>query len=907
MANSINTNIAAYFAQQNIGKASAAAQTSVSRLSSGNFITKASDDVARLSIGTSFSTTVRTLKQALVNASQGVSLLQVADGALGQVTELLQRQKTLAVQASSGNLSNTDRGFLNQEFQALTQQIDFISQTASFNGVNLLNGSLSTTSTVTSNASDSAKSEIRVTALAWTAGQTLILNGVTVTGATSPSGAGDFQHASTIAQTLDNLVAYLNDPSGSNLSAANKLLIGKASYAREGNTLVITSRAGGDLSEFYRVDNGLTTTSAVNGTSNVVVTGGKGGELITNTNALAVANIDSDISTGATGITTVFAEAAITHDGVTVATVADGDSLRSIMNKVNATTSTTGVSAFITGSSNAYVLSFRTTTTAATGAVVNTGNTGITFTAATANTIMSLDGGGASGLGQGSTIGIGSTGGSFSILTDQTQQYARSVISFPEIAAGDLTNSTNFGTARDITIEGQVFTFTQTAKTAKAQSEITIGSTLQETLDNAVEAINSFYGTAQTNYALQQIQARREGNSIVIESKLTGNALDIDGNALTVATTSSISGTSVSSANLSNASNNGGIDASGVMNDAFVGVITGFEGSYSSANTVDLSITVGGITYSADGVTTNPTSDTEVRFYSDNGGYFSATLRKNQGVAVSSSADVDTFVKKLDAAFAGVTFSQKRDISTYSPSGNLLGSSFKLQASDFEGVKLEGLSVSAPAGSNPNGSISFTLNGETYTSQSALGTQLGAYSITRFVSASDANKYLEFKNGATALSLASAEDAKTLETNLKQALGVTEGASSLSFQIGTSASESLGVSIASASTSTLFNGQVLSIGTLADASAASDAIDAALATVTSIRASVGALQSRFNFASANIQISVQNQDASRSELLDTDIAAESTSYATAQVQLQAGISVLAQANQQLQSLLKLLG
>ena len=152
MANSINTNISAYFAQANIAKASSAASTSVSRLSSGNFITKASDDVARLSIGTSFSTTVRTLRQALVNASQGVSLLQVADGALGQVTEILQRQKTLSVQASSGNLSDSDRSFLNQEFQALTAQIDFISQTSSFNGVKLLNGDLSTSSRLDSSA-----------------------------------------------------------------------------------------------------------------------------------------------------------------------------------------------------------------------------------------------------------------------------------------------------------------------------------------------------------------------------------------------------------------------------------------------------------------------------------------------------------------------------------------------------------------------------------------------------------------------------------------------------------------------------------------------------------------------------------------------------------------------------------
>ena len=84
-------------------------------------------------------------------------------------------------------------------------------------------------------------------------------------------------------------------------------------------------------------------------------------------------------------------------------------------------------------------------------------------------------------------------------------------------------------------------------------------------------------------------------------------------------------------------------------------------------------------------------------------------------------------------------------------------------------------------------------------------------------------------------------------------------------------------------------------------------IDAAIDAVTSVRADVGALQSRFDFAAANVESSIQNQDAARGVLLDTDVAAESTAYATSQVQLQAGIAVLAQANLLPQNLLKLIG
>lgn len=145
--NSINTNIAAYSAQGNISRASGNASASIARLSSGNRITKASDDVAALSIGTSLRTGVTTLKTALLNASQGSSLLQVADGALAQLSEILQRQKAIAVQAGSGSLGSAERGFLNQEFQNLTKEIDRITGSTNFNGVTLLNGGLGTSVT----------------------------------------------------------------------------------------------------------------------------------------------------------------------------------------------------------------------------------------------------------------------------------------------------------------------------------------------------------------------------------------------------------------------------------------------------------------------------------------------------------------------------------------------------------------------------------------------------------------------------------------------------------------------------------------------------------------------------------------------------------------------------------------
>ena len=114
---------------------------SLERISSGNRLTRASDDVAALVTGTALNDNVITLRSALNNTTQSSSLLQVADGALAQQIDILQRQKALATQASSGQLTDANRSALNQEFQALSDQLNQLAGTTNFNGVKLLDGS----------------------------------------------------------------------------------------------------------------------------------------------------------------------------------------------------------------------------------------------------------------------------------------------------------------------------------------------------------------------------------------------------------------------------------------------------------------------------------------------------------------------------------------------------------------------------------------------------------------------------------------------------------------------------------------------------------------------------------------------------------------------------------------------
>jgi flagellin len=136
----VATNTAANSALRFLNQNSSAASSSVSKLASGSRIVKASDDAAGLAIGTRLKADVTALTQAGINASQGASVVQVADGGLGRIGDVLQRMKALAAQSLSGVPTNTERGFIDAEFQQLVDEVRDIAITTRFNGASLLDG-----------------------------------------------------------------------------------------------------------------------------------------------------------------------------------------------------------------------------------------------------------------------------------------------------------------------------------------------------------------------------------------------------------------------------------------------------------------------------------------------------------------------------------------------------------------------------------------------------------------------------------------------------------------------------------------------------------------------------------------------------------------------------------------------
>jgi flagellin len=154
VAQVINTNILSLNAQRNLTNSQGALQTSLQRLSSGLRINSAKDDAAGLAISERFTTQIRGLNQAIRNANDGISLAQTAEGALSEVTNNLQRIRELAVQAANATNSDEDRDALDAEVQTLIEEIGRVADSATFNGVQLLDTTADLTFQVGANNGD---------------------------------------------------------------------------------------------------------------------------------------------------------------------------------------------------------------------------------------------------------------------------------------------------------------------------------------------------------------------------------------------------------------------------------------------------------------------------------------------------------------------------------------------------------------------------------------------------------------------------------------------------------------------------------------------------------------------------------------------------------------------------------
>ena len=155
MALVVNTNIASLQSQYSLSQSRSALEQAMERLSSGSKINSAGDDAAGLSIATRMESQVRGLQAAISNANDGISLLQTAEGAMEEISSMLQRMRELAIQSSNGVNTQADRDALNAEAQQLLSEIDRVVGDTTFNKQNILDGSMNTNLQIGSEGSQS--------------------------------------------------------------------------------------------------------------------------------------------------------------------------------------------------------------------------------------------------------------------------------------------------------------------------------------------------------------------------------------------------------------------------------------------------------------------------------------------------------------------------------------------------------------------------------------------------------------------------------------------------------------------------------------------------------------------------------------------------------------------------------
>ncbi len=245
MALTINTNVSSLNAQRNLGKSQNDLSRSMQRLSSGLRINSAKDDAAGLSISDRMTSQIRGLNQAARNSNDGISLAQTAEGALQETTNILQRMRELAIQSANDTNSASDRASLQAEVNQLQQEMTRIANSTSFNGRNVLDGTLNNAQfQVGANANETISFSIASAKAAELGNHSLSSTNDTATGiAAATTAAGDTSGG-------NNVGAQILSIFGPESSAESTVSVAiNASALTIANTINVASQATGVFAE----------------------------------------------------------------------------------------------------------------------------------------------------------------------------------------------------------------------------------------------------------------------------------------------------------------------------------------------------------------------------------------------------------------------------------------------------------------------------------------------------------------------------------------------------------------------------------------------------------------------------------------------------------------------------------
>jgi flagellin len=869
MALSINSNVASLNAQRNLGKTQGSLSTAMERLSSGLRINSAKDDAAGLSISNRMTSQIRGLNQASRNANDGISLAQTAEGALSETTNILQRVRELAVQSANATNSSGDRDSLQSEVNQLVSELDRISDTTSFNGIKLLDGSFAQESfqigadanqTISVSVKGAASSDLGVNKLGTSDTVKANINGVS-----SAEGANQTTSDGILMTTAATGTALgTNAGEANNQAAAQTLTITNP----DATTATYSVTAGADMktvADALDDKTGVTATATTTAEISNIVSGGNITMNVQGTEVTFDASVDSNtaatnLKTAIEANTTLSENLTVTDDGAGTLTLVDDSgrniSVDSLVDDVETGTilgdadNVASLQVKGAGDTDAKYVSEKGASLAV-GAAITIDNTGAAGGEASTITVN----------GQDVTFATGATptAAETGVLLTAALNTALGAGSFTDNTDGTITFNGVGGTGtQELLVQG----FSADAGTADAGHITVGGDTIDE--NNALKNVDSGTVGGVLTVNLESgynIKSSVEGDTTAGGLFDSAAATDITLAQATVGSEGITRGNSVAEQQLTIVGDdsetvdiNANSSAKGIVTavNAESGT-TGVTAKAETSATLSNLSTAGTVSFNVYG--TNGSSDPVVI----------------TGSVVAS--DLSNLVSDINdkTSQTGLT-------AEISNSGDAL----TIKSSTGEDIKIENFRNSSAFDDTTNDGVD---NDVTVTMDVA-GTTGSTLTLTDDASETSADSAVV----GGVVSFQSTSGAFTISSDVAAADGgLFAGASNVDIASDKSTVNQIDISTVDGSTEAI------------------EIVDGALAQVDTNRANLGAIQNRFESTIANLQSVSENLTSARSRILDADIAQETAAMTKNNILQQAGVSILAQANQLPQMALSLLG
>lgn len=955
----INTNISALNSQRQMMASGSELDQAMERLSSGKRINTAADDAAGLSISNRMTSQIRGLDQAIRNANDGVSLIQTAEGALDESTNILQRMRELAIQASNGVYSDADRATLDAEVQQLVAELDRIADTTSFNGQNILDGTLNNVALqIGSEANETVSFSIQAMDT-----QTLGL------GSTTSDLSGD---------RLTDLNNLNTNVAGDNTNAV--LTFGDGDILINGQGLSAFTGASDSLQDIINDIN--TNVSGVTASGyNVIEAGTVGAGVLASDEVLTI----SVFSATATN----------TNQQETQFTFSSTTSLEDLVSDINSKTGGI-VDASIndngrlvlsndTGAAIGLSLNDGAANTVTLSSVLGISNTNVTDQGGSIGAATEFVAGAQYGVFFGGNLALSSDDGSDITISkgpDGTDTDLAN-LGFRETSSGEVT-----GVALDSSAQSTALATGDLLINGTSIAATTSAEGLQGKVDN-INDVSSTTGvvasvTAQQSYTYDATITPVEVTATNAYAAPTTSYQDLhfsSGVAINNASVAAAAG-SFDGSNGVNFRVNDGATATTVQvrtaHTTVAALVTDINGQLATGGTLveayqdtygklafrgtdatNHTITVDNFSETDAGTNINPGDGNnllgfDIENLAGSGGSFSgadAGFSLNGTDITLTTAQADGAITAVEIADAVNTAAATTGVTAYVDTTGRLhfaaDDAFTLaghsNGSDFEefldpsGTALEaGVAGAASAKSTAVTSGSLIINGYEVTSISltdadAAATTINAAQANTGITASlDENGELQL-TGNSSITLEAGDtngiavgrvlginftdgttpdgllDAQTVNASIN--LSTVNDNQSISVEVNGNGATATGLKDLNTDLSATVTGSALSsisVATFAEAQEAISAIDNALETINETRSELGAINNRLDFTVNNLANVSENASAARSRIVDADFAAETAALSRAQVLSQASQAMLAQANAAPQQVLQLL-